>query len=120
MRLHIVWRVQSTRAPWGATSRTVFRVMGRCATLMPKGKATARKTAAGANVPLFINARTDVFLGKPAEARDAAMVHAVLDRARAYAQAGADGLFVPGVIDEMLIERLVEGSPLPVNIMVEP
>jgi methylisocitrate lyase len=81
--------------------------------------AAARKAAAGANVPLFINARTDVFFGKPAEAHDGAMVQAALDRARAYAQAGADGLFVPGVIDEMLIERLVEGSPLPVNIMVE-
>jgi hypothetical protein len=47
------------------------------------------------------------------------MVRAALHRAQAYAQAGADGLFVPGVIDETLIERLVEGSPLPVNIMVE-
>ena len=36
-----------------------------------------------------------------------------------FAKAGADGLFVPGIVDETLIGRLVEGSPLPVNIMVE-
>ncbi len=70
--------------------------------------AAARKAAAGANVPLFINARTDVFFGKPAEAHDGAMVQAALDRARAYAQAGADGLFVPGVIDD--VDRASRGG----------
>ena len=40
-----------------------------------------------------------------------------LERGRAYADAGANGLFVPGLVDEKLIGRLVEGSPLPVNIM---
>jgi 2-methylisocitrate lyase-like PEP mutase family enzyme len=47
------------------------------------------------------------------------MVRAALDRARIFAEAGADGLFVPGVVDETLIGHRVEPSPLPVNIMVE-
>jgi 2-methylisocitrate lyase-like PEP mutase family enzyme len=47
------------------------------------------------------------------------MVRATLDRAQIFAKAGADGLFVPGVVDETLIAHLVEASPLPVNIMVE-
>jgi methylisocitrate lyase len=47
-----------------------------------------------------------------------AMVDAALERARAYAQAGASGLFVPGVVDEALIASIVEASPLPVNVMV--
>jgi 2-methylisocitrate lyase-like PEP mutase family enzyme len=81
--------------------------------------AAARKAADGAGLAFFINARTDVFFAKPAEADDDAMVCAVLERAQAYAQAGADGLFVPGVIDETLIARLVDGSPLPLNIMVQ-
>jgi methylisocitrate lyase len=68
---------------------------------------------------MFINARTDVFFQKPAQAHDEAMVRAALDRAKIFAKAGADGLFVPGVVDETLIARLVEASPLPVNIMVE-
>lgn len=76
----------------------------------------ARSVAGG----FFINARTDVFFQKPADAHDATMVDAALERARAYADAGADGLFVPGLVDDALIARLVEGSPLPVNIMVVP
>ena len=46
------------------------------------------------------------------------MVVAALERARAYADAGADGLFAPGLADINLIARLAESSPLPLNIMV--
>jgi 2-methylisocitrate lyase-like PEP mutase family enzyme len=81
--------------------------------------AHARRAARDAGVPMFINARTDVFFQGPAQAHNEAMVHAALDRAQVFARAGADGLFVPGVVDETLIARLVETSPLPVNIMVE-
>ncbi len=45
------------------------------------------------------------------------MVEAALERGRIYAEAGADGLFVPGLVEERLVACLVEGSPLPVNIM---
>lgn len=77
----------------------------------------ARKAADAAGVAMFINARTDVFFQKPAAAHDVAMVDAALERARAYAGAGASGLFVPGVVAEDLIARIVEASPLPVNVM---
>jgi len=77
----------------------------------------ARRAADAAGVDFFINARTDVFFQAPATAHDAAMVEAALERARAYADAGANGLFVPGVIGEELIARVVAGSPLPVNVM---
>jgi|GraSoi2013_115cm_1033766.scaffolds.fasta_scaffold84761_2 methylisocitrate lyase len=81
--------------------------------------AHARRAARDAGVPVFINARTDVFFQEPAQAHNEAMVRAALDRAQIFAKAGADGLFVPGVVNETLIARLVEASPLPVNIMVE-
>ena len=81
--------------------------------------AGARRAASEAGNALFINARTDVFFQKPADAHDAAMVGAVLDRAKAYAEAGADGLFAPGLVDETLIGRLAAASPMPLNIMVE-
>ena len=77
----------------------------------------ARKAAEAAGIPYFINARTDVFFQAPAEQHDAAMVETALERARAYAEAGASGLFVPGLKDPALIERLAKASPLPVNIM---
>ncbi|HET6805404.1 MAG TPA: isocitrate lyase/phosphoenolpyruvate mutase family protein [Frateuria sp.] len=82
--------------------------------------AAARAAADAAGVPMFINARTDVFFQKPAAAHDLAMVDAALQRARAYADAGANGLFVPGVVAEDLIARLAAASPLPVNVMVMP
>jgi len=41
-----------------------------------------------------------------------------MERARAYAEAGADGLFAPGLVDITLIARLAEGSPVPLNMMV--
>jgi 2-methylisocitrate lyase-like PEP mutase family enzyme len=46
------------------------------------------------------------------------MVDEAIERARAYAEAGANGLFAPGLVDIALIARLAEASPLPLNIMV--
>ena len=48
---------------------------------------------------------------------DSAMVDHALERGRAFADAGASGLFVPGLVDEALIERVCRASPLPINIM---
>jgi methylisocitrate lyase len=77
----------------------------------------ARNTADAAKNPFFINARTDVFFQHPPEQHDEAMVAEALDRARAYADAGADGLFTPGLTNVALIARLANASPLPLNIM---
>lgn len=75
-----------------------------------------RRTAQERRIQLFINARTDPFLlkfGSPEECLNAAA-----RRAKIYADAGADGIFVPGLTDLTLIERFVRLTPLPVNIMV--
>jgi 2-methylisocitrate lyase-like PEP mutase family enzyme len=75
-----------------------------------------RDTAQKLGIRLFVNARTDPFLlkfGSPHECLNEAA-----KRAKAYADAGADGVFVPGLTDLALIEKLVRLSPLPVNIMV--
>jgi methylisocitrate lyase len=78
----------------------------------------ARQTADATSIRFFINARTDVFFQRPPEQHDDAMVVEVIARARAYAEAGADGLFAPGLADIALIARLAKASPLPVNIMI--
>jgi 2-methylisocitrate lyase-like PEP mutase family enzyme len=78
----------------------------------------ARQAADAANIRFFINARTDIFLQRPPEQHDDVMVADAIDRAHAYAKAGADGLFAPGLADIVLIARLAEASPLPLNIMV--
>ena len=80
--------------------------------------AAIREAAKQAGVPLFINARTDIYLklwGKTHT--DEHLAHAV-SRANAYAAAGADGFFAPGLADAGYIGKLCEQSPLPVNIMV--
>jgi len=59
----------------------------------------------------FLNVRTDVFFQNGS-------VDQALERARAYADAGADGLFAPGLANIDWIARLAAESPLPLNIMV--
>jgi 2-methylisocitrate lyase-like PEP mutase family enzyme len=78
----------------------------------------ARQVADAGSIRFFINARADIFFQQPPEQHNDAMVSAAIDRAHAYAEAGADGLFAPGLADIVLIARLVEASPLPLNIMV--
>ncbi|ROR43557.1 isocitrate lyase/PEP mutase family protein [Kitasatospora cineracea] len=79
----------------------------------------ARAAAAEAGLPgLLVNARTDVHLFGvgPADGRPAEVVR----RAEAYAAAGADSLFVPGLLDLAALKELTAASPLPVNAMAVP
>jgi 2-methylisocitrate lyase-like PEP mutase family enzyme len=76
---------------------------------------TARKAAEASGVPLFINARTDVYLKGLAEG-EAAFAE-VTARAERYRSAGADGIFVPGPSHEDLLGRLAAEIALPLNVM---
>jgi 2-methylisocitrate lyase-like PEP mutase family enzyme len=78
----------------------------------------AARIKAAAESGLWINARADLFIVTPKEQHDAALVDEVVERAKAYADAGANSLFVPYMYDGALIGRLCERSPLPVNILV--
>jgi len=79
-----------------------------------------RDAAETAGVPLFINARSDVFLQTyPAQHNETELQQA-LERAEAYAKAGASGFFAPGLRDPDLIRKLCDDSPLPVNILFLP
>ncbi|GAA4541771.1 isocitrate lyase/PEP mutase family protein [Amycolatopsis samaneae] len=79
--------------------------------------AAARAAADRLGIPLWINARTDLFLAGqgPVDAR----VDAALVRASRYAEAGANSLFVPGLVDLDAIAKLA-GGPLPVAVMAFP
>ena len=78
----------------------------------------AREAADRAGIPVFINARTDTFLKADPATHDVSHTEEALRRAAAYAQAGASGLFVPGLVNEALLGRICNASPLPVNVMV--
>lgn len=71
-----------------------------------------------ASIPVFINARTDIFLkANPADHSELHLEEAVR-RASAYAESGASGFFAPGLRKAKYIEKLSERSPIPVNILV--
>jgi len=78
--------------------------------------AAIRGAAKQNGVELFINARTDLFIGQ--KSNPALSVGAALDRAKTYAGAGASGLFIPGLRDDALIGRICEGVELPVTVMI--
>jgi 2-methylisocitrate lyase-like PEP mutase family enzyme len=90
----------------------------RDAGLHARKVATARKAADATGVPLFINARTDVILKGLAEGQ--AAYAEVVQRAKLYADAGADGIFVPFAKDEDLVGRLADAIALPLNVILMP
>ena len=66
----------------------------------------------------FINARTDLFL--KTQTYDDALVDQVIERGKAFADAGASGFFVPRLSDSSQIERVVREVPLPLNVIAFP
>jgi 2-methylisocitrate lyase-like PEP mutase family enzyme len=76
----------------------------------------AIRSAVGAE--FFINARTDLFL--KTDTYDDALVDQVVERGKAFADAGASGFFVPRLADPKQIERIVREVPLPLNVIAFP
>jgi 2-methylisocitrate lyase-like PEP mutase family enzyme len=66
----------------------------------------------------FINARTALFLKN--KNHDAALLDQVIERGRAFADAGASGFFVPRLSDPRQAERVVREVPLPLNLIAFP
>jgi len=76
--------------------------------------AAIRAVANTRGVPLFVNARTDVYF-LPAQAPQRRFEEAV-ERLAQYERAGADGAFVPGLTDTSEIARLAARVGLPLNV----
>lgn len=76
--------------------------------------AAARQT----NAQFWINARTDLFLKERDASKHADLLGAALERAAAYAEAGANSFFIPGLTDPELIARFCSDCGLPVNVMM--
>lgn len=75
-----------------------------------------RAAAEEAGVRLFINARTDIYLWGIGE--EDGRFDETVRRSAAYLEAGASGIFVPGVADLAVVERLVTAIEAPVNMLV--
>ena len=79
-----------------------------------------RAARAAAGPDFFINARTDIFLKTKAATHEIGAIDDAVIRARAYAEAGASGFFVPGLVDLAQLAQICAASPLPVNFMAFP
>lgn len=66
----------------------------------------------------YINARTDLFL--KTKTYDDLLIDEVIERGKAFADAGASGFFVPRLSDPRQIVRVVKEVPLPLNLIAFP
>ncbi len=80
--------------------------------------AQAKQAGARLGIDLFVNARTDVYLSSLAP--EPARVEETLARAKRYREAGADGIFVPGLADPADIKVVAAAIGLPLNVMAWP
>jgi len=80
----------------------------------------ARRVAAVVESGLWVNARTDLFLQRLVageDPNDRALLPEAIERAQAFAEAGAHSFFAPGLSDYDLIAEVCAASPLPVNVI---
>ncbi|GAA2381515.1 isocitrate lyase/PEP mutase family protein [Nonomuraea africana] len=76
--------------------------------------AAARAAADEAGIPMFLNARIDTYLAGGGDLGE------TLERALAYVEAGADGVFVPGLLDLPAIATLTGKVGAPLNVLTGP
>jgi 2-methylisocitrate lyase-like PEP mutase family enzyme len=83
-------------------------------------EAVERLAAARAAAPrgtFVLNARTDTYFTRARSADRGDPFAETIERATRYLEAGADCIFVPGVVDEDTIHRLATAIPGPLNIV---
>jgi 2-methylisocitrate lyase-like PEP mutase family enzyme len=77
-----------------------------------------RGAASKAGADLFVNARCDVFLASLVE--KSKLVEESIARGKTYTRAGADGLFLPGIVQAQDIMAVVDAVSVPLNVMAWP
>jgi 2-methylisocitrate lyase-like PEP mutase family enzyme len=92
---------------------SLFDVDAQCERL-----AAARACADGRGIRLYLNARCDVYFGASVPADE--QLSTALTRAQRYVEAGADGLFLPGLVDLETLTQVVAAVPVPLNVMMWP
>lgn len=78
-----------------------------------------KKISAEMGMPLFLNARTDIYT-KSKDLSDEEKLSQALLRGKAYKEAGADGLYPIFLKDKDAISTLIKEVDLPVNILLLP
>jgi 2-methylisocitrate lyase-like PEP mutase family enzyme len=84
--------------------------------LLPPAAYAAKVAAVKRRCPgIFVNARVDTYW-----LNQDATVESTVDRAIRYMEAGADGVFVPGLSEPDVLRELTAAIPVPVNVLAIP
>lgn len=75
----------------------------------------AKEVAEKREIPVYLNARVDTFTQEQWSTEQ--QIDEAVKRAKAYQQAGADGIFVPFIQDINIIRQLKPQIELPMNVM---
>ena len=75
-----------------------------------------KKICAREGLDVFVNARTDVYLKSLVPAERA--LEETLSRGRLYRDAGADGFFVPALVDTAAMRTIADAIALPLNVLI--
>ena len=67
-------------------------------------------------MPLFINARTDLYWLNIGDS--SIRLQEAVKRAKSYQDAGADCIFIPGLSDRKIIKKIREEISCPINLLV--
>jgi 2-methylisocitrate lyase-like PEP mutase family enzyme len=86
--------------------------------LLAKKISAIKGAVSKAGKDLFVNARSDVYLANLAEPGKRAAES--IARGKRYAEAGADGLFLPLLIEATEIQEVAKSIGLPLNVMARP
>jgi 2-methylisocitrate lyase-like PEP mutase family enzyme len=101
----------------GAVGINLEDAMGDPALLCAKIE-QAKRAAGRLGVGLFVNARIDVYLRNTVAPER--RLEEALARAARYREAGADGIFLPGLVDAADIRTAASAVALPLNVMARP
>ncbi len=107
----------------GAVGMNVEDGISRSASLYPVDEqaakvAAVREAADARGVAFVVNARVDVFWRRVGE--EGGRLEETVRRAAAYREAGADCVFVPGLVEEEAIAEFLRRSPGPLNVLAGP
>lgn len=81
---------------------------------------TIKQAASECGIPLFINARTDVYLHGSTFTTTEAKLNETIIRGLAYKEAGADCIFPIAIRQEEEIKKLIAQLQIPINILALP
>ncbi|MGY6211485.1 isocitrate lyase/PEP mutase family protein [Cytobacillus firmus] len=80
--------------------------------------AAIKELSESSNMRLFINARTDLYWINAGDS--STRFREAVNRAKAYQDAGADCIFIPGLTDRTSIKKIREEIACPINLLVDP